>query len=50
MLSQREAAIEAVKAIGLRKKRQPDLQLFAGMEKEREIFLQRLQELEQHCF
>ena len=49
-LSQREAAIEAVKAIGLRKKRQPDLQIFAGMEKEREIFLQRLQELEQHCF
>lgn len=47
-LTQREAAIEAVKVIGLRKKCPIDLQLFADMEKERDIFLRRLNELEQY--
>lgn len=47
-LTQREAAIEAVKAIGLRKKCDIDLQIFKGMETQRDVFVQRLKELEQH--
>ena len=47
-LTQREAAIEAVKMIGLRKKCDIDLRLFDGMERERDVFVQRLKELEQY--
>lgn len=44
-LTQREAAIEAVKAIGLRQIRDVDMGLFAGMEQEKRMFLRRLEEL-----
>ena len=43
-LTQREAAIEAVQAIGLRQIRYIDLSIFDGMEQEREMFLLRLAE------
>lgn len=44
-LTQREAAIEAVQAIGLRQIRIVDPAVFDGMEREREMFLLRLVEL-----
>ena len=44
-LSQREAAIEAVKAIGLRQIRDIDLSIFAGEEQKKEMFLRRFAEL-----
>lgn len=45
--SQREAAIEAVKHVGLRQKRGVDLRLFGDWHKEAEMFERRLQELKQ---
>ena len=47
-LTQREAAIEAVKAIGLRQIRDVDLTIFDGMDQEREMFLLRLAELKKY--
>ena len=47
-LTQREAAIEAVQAIGLRQIRDVDLTIFGGMDLEREMFLQRLEELKKY--
>ena len=47
-LTQREAAIEAVTAIGLRQIRDVDMGLFAGMEQEKRMFLRRLEELKKY--
>lgn len=44
-MSQREAAMEAVKQIGLRQIREMDMSKFEGMEKEAEMFKCRLHEL-----
>lgn len=48
-LTQREAAIEAVRAIGLRQIQDVDLAIFEGMDREREMFLQRLEELKKYA-
>ena len=50
-LSQREAAIEAVKHIGLREKSKIDMNIFRDMcmEKEGDMFRRRLDELKQYC-
>lgn len=48
-LSQREAAIEAVKAIGLRQIQDIDMSLFEGKTQEREMFRLRLAELEKYA-
>ena len=48
-LSQREAAIEAVKAIGLRQIRDVDLNIFEGMDQERDMFQLRLAELKKYA-
>ena len=48
-LSQREAAIEAVKAIGLRQICDVDLNIFEGMDQEREMFKLRFAELEKYA-
>lgn len=48
-LTQREAAIEAVKAIGLRQIRDIDMTIFDGMDQEREMFQLRLAELEKYA-
>ena len=47
-LTQREAAIEAVQAIGLRQIRDVDLGIFQGMDQEREMFQLRLAELKKY--
>lgn len=47
-LTQREAAIEAVKAIGLRQICDVDMSVFDGMEQEREMFTLRLEELKMY--
>ena len=47
-LTQREAAIEAVQAIGLRQIRDVDLAIFDGMDQEREMFLLRFAELKKY--
>lgn len=47
-LTQREAAIEAVKEIGLRQVRDIDMTVFGSMEQEREMFQLRLAELQKH--
>lgn len=44
-MTQREAAIEAVKAIGLRQIKEMDMQQFENMDKEAEMFQKRLNEL-----
>ena len=44
-MSQREAAIEAVKAIGLRQIREVDMAIFGDHTEEAEMFLRRLEEL-----
>ena len=44
-MTQREAAIDAVKHIGLRQLRNIDMSIFAGMDKEAEMFTQRMTEL-----
>ncbi len=48
-MTQREAAIEAVKHIGLRQIREMDMTKFAGMEKEAAMFIQRLDELKKYA-
>lgn len=48
-LTQREAAIEAVQAIGLRQIRDADLAIFDGMDQEREMFQLRLAELKKYA-
>lgn len=48
-LSQREAAIEAVKAIGLRQIRDVVMSIFEGMDQEREMFKLRLAELKKYA-
>lgn len=47
-LTQREAAIEAVKHIGLRQIREMDMSKFGNMKKEAEMFRLRLNELKKH--
>ena len=47
-LTQREAAIEAVQAIGSRQIRDVDLGIFKGMDQEREMFQLRLAELKKY--
>ena len=44
-MSQRQAALEAVRQIGLRQIREMDMGKFRGMEKEAEMFRKRLLEL-----
>lgn len=48
-LTQREAAIEGVRAIGLRQIRDIDMTIFDGMEQEREMFQLRLAELKKYA-
>ena len=48
-LTQREAAIEAVQAIGLRQIREVDLSIFDGMDQAREMFELRLTELKKYA-
>lgn len=48
ILSQREAAIEAVKCIGLRQIREVDMSKFKDMKKEAEMFEMRLDELKKY--
>lgn len=48
ILSQREAAIEAVKCIGLRQIREVDMSKFKNMKKEAEMFEMRLDELKKY--
>ena len=48
-LTQREAAIEAVKVIGLRQIREPDMSVFGDMQQEADMFIRRLNELKQYC-
>ena len=47
-LTQREAAIEAVKAIGLRQLKEMDMKKFGQMTKEVEMFAKRLAELKKY--
>lgn len=47
-LTQREAAVEAVKKIGLRQIKEMDMTRFAGMDAEADMFLQRLGELKKY--
>ena len=47
-MSQREAAIEAVRNIGLRQMQKMDMRKFDGMEKEGEMFQVRLAELKKY--
>ena len=44
-MTQREAAIEAVKKVGLRQIKEMDMALFGEWKKEAEMFLKRLDEL-----
>jgi hypothetical protein len=48
-LTQREAAIEAVKAIGLRQIRDVDVNMFGKLTDEAEMFQRRLEELKSQC-
>ena len=48
-LTQREAAIEAVRTIGLRQIRDVDMTIFDGMDREREMFQLRLAELKKYA-
>ncbi|HIY03321.1 MAG TPA: hypothetical protein IAA26_16010 [Candidatus Blautia faecipullorum] len=47
-MTQREAAVEAVRKIGLRQVREIDLSIFGSMKKEGEMFCKRLSELKRH--
>lgn len=47
-VTQREAAIEAVQNIGLRQKKEINLELFGSMKKEAEMFQRRLEELRKY--
>ena len=44
-MTQREAAIDAVRRIGLKQIKEMDMRLFGGMEKEAKMFCERLEEL-----
>lgn len=48
-MTQREAAIEAVKKIGLRQKHEMDMAEFKGMVKEADMFISRLNELRKYA-
>ena len=48
IMSQREAAVEAVGHIGLRQVREMDMSQFGDMEKEADMFLRRLEELKKY--
>ena len=48
-MTQREAAIDAVKHIGLRQIRKIDLDVFANMDKEAKMFMDRLEELQKYA-
>lgn len=48
-MTQREAAIDAVKHIGLRQIRNIDLDVFANMDKEAKMFIDRLEELQKYA-
>ena len=48
-LTQREAAIEAVKCIGLKQIREMDMKKFGSMSEEAEMFQLRLDELKKEC-
>lgn len=47
-MTQREAAVEAVRKIGLRQVREIDLSIFGSMKKEEEMFCKRLSELKRN--
>ncbi len=47
-MTQREAAVEAVKKIGLRQIKEVDMSIFGSMKKEAEMFRKRLAELRRH--
>ena len=47
-MTQREAAIEAVKVIGLRQIKEVDITQFEGMEQEADMFIRRLNELKKY--
>lgn len=47
-VTQREAAIEAVRSVGLRQIREMDMSLFGDMKKEANMFLRRLDELKKY--
>lgn len=47
-MTQREAAVEAVRKIGLRQVREMDMSAFGGRKKEAEMFRKRLAELKRH--
>ena len=47
-MTQREAAVEAVKKIGLRQIKEVDMSIFGSMKKEAEMFSKRLAELRRH--
>lgn len=47
-MTQREAAIEAVKVIGLRQIKEVDMTQFEGMEQEADMFIRRLNELKKY--
>ena len=48
-ITQREAAIEAVKKIGLRQKSEMEMDAFGNMSEEAEMFIRRLQELKKYA-
>ena len=47
-MTQREAAVEAVRQIGLRQVREMDMNAFGSRKKEAEMFCKRLEELKRH--
>ena len=47
-MTQREAAVEAVRKIGLRQVREMNMSVFGSMKKEAEMFRKRLAELKRH--
>ena len=47
-MTQREAAVEAVRKIGLKQVREIDKRIFGNMKKEAEMFCKRLAELKRH--
>lgn len=49
-MTQREAAVDAVRKIGLRQVREMDMSIFGGMKKEAQMFCKRLVELRRQQF
>lgn len=47
-MTQREAAVDAVRKIGLRQKSEVNMSIFGSMEKEAEMFRERLAELRRY--